>query len=405
MKQISLMKKSEEELTKFLLEDTENYTKLSNSLSGRIFEMEEKIVAQDKIEIARLEKELENSGIVLSKELEEIENLKPSGSAFARLGLGSRKKKLLAEAEKRFEDKQTILQNRLKNARKVYEKDRILLQELINKLDTKGIVWHELKRILSEKIAQGFFVHEKLTRQKQKKEEDNLYISKAQKTTKLRGETKDGEGGRTFKEKNVIGRYDFYKIKGLTAAEKKEYEEIFGHFIYDDKLCENPEYARRIRLALASASKNKYKNLVLYSSDKALYNDVFLYFIKEGGRQYKEDFDRIFNTRAASSQKTQFFLDKAYSMLNDSGFSAEFIKSHTGVYARELEKLMATPSEMKFVLSQLQHKDMSTETGKQAFENEVRREIERRMELKHKLYGLDCIGSSPSSSKGYERRM
>ena len=63
---------------------------------------------------------------------------------------------------------------------------------------------------------------------------------------------------------------------------------------------------------------------------------------------------------------------------------------------------MATPSEMKFVLSQLQHKDMSTETGKQAFENEVRREIERRMELKHKLYGLDCIGSSPSSSKGYE---
>ena len=226
MKQISLMKKSEEELTKFLLEDTENYTKLSNSLSGRIFEMEEKIVAQDKMEIARLEKELENSGIVLSKELEEIENLKPSGSAFARLGLGSRKKKLLAEAEKRFEDKQTILQNRLKNARKVYEKDRILLQELINKLDAKGIVWHELKRILSEKIAQGFFVHEKLTRQKQKKEEDNLYISKAQKTTKLRGETKDGEGGRTFKEKNVIGRYDFYKIKGLTAAEKKEYEEI-----------------------------------------------------------------------------------------------------------------------------------------------------------------------------------
>ena len=144
---------------------------------------------------------------------------------------------------------------------------------------------------------------------------------------------------------------------------------------------------------------------MLYSSDKALYNDVFLYFIKEGGRQYKEDFDRIFNTRAASSQKTQFFLDKAYSMLNDSGFSAEFIKSHTGVYARELEKLMATPSEMKFVLSQLQHKDRSTETGKQAFENEVRREIERRMELKHKLYGLDCIGSSPSSSKGYERRM
>lgn len=402
MNKINIMKKSDDELTKFLVDDTENYNKLSSSISGRTLELDETVQA-DKKEIAFLENELDSARVMLDKELSEIENMKIEGSPFAKLGLASKKKKLVQEAEKRFEDRQLVLQNRIKNAKKVYEQDRMRLQELINKIESQGISWYELKRILSEKIAQGFFVHEQLVQKKKK--DDMLIISKNKKDTRLKAEIKDGDGGRSFKEKNVVGKYDFYKIKGLTLAEKREYEEIFGHFVYDDKMCENPEIARRIRLALAEARNSKYKNLVLYTSDKALYNDVFLYFIKEGGKQFKQDFDRIFNTRAASAQKREFFIEKAYSMLNDSGYSSEFIKSHTGVYARELEMLMSSPSEMRFVLNQLQNKDLNTEMGKLAFENEVKREIERRIDVKHKLNGLDCIGSSPSSSKGFERRM
>lgn len=402
MKNHISQEKSREELEQYLIEDTDNYSNLNSSKVMRAFDYDEK-VGICKREIADLEKRIEEVRAELNRQIGEVEDMQ-ADSPFARLTLASKKKKLIQEINTEFDKNLEILQHRLVKAGQELEFNRMRLQELISKIEAEGANFEELKRIIIEKRAQGLFDFQQASEaRRQRREKADLYVSRGEEKQRSRSGTNNGEGGRTFKERNVTTIYDLYKIKGLTLAEKKELEEMYGHLIYADDKCPNPELAWQIRMALLSGKQKKYVNLALYTSNKMLFDNIFMYFVKDGGLAYQKDFERLYKGTGAVTTKKQFFGEKAYLMLNQSGYTDSFIKSHMGIYAKELEELFSKPSQMSYVLGRLSNYKEDSESMRQAFEAEVKREVNRRVEEKHNLKKLDCFGTSPSNSHGYEK--
>lgn len=384
MKKEERAQRTMEELEELLKIDTDNYTNISSSICVKIYKLENVTIPEYKRTVTNLENQIENVHYDFEKKKKEIEDLVPEkNTPVAKIKLNSKKKKLLAEAEKEKLEKIEILTNRLKRAKDAYAENRVRCQELINKLEHKeNISWHEMRRVVSEKIAQGFLQLEKNSKLLKSKNEGSLNIKRMPVGKTKQGET-TSDGGRTFKEKNIISKHDYYKLKGLTLSEKAEYEELLSHLLYDEGACSNSEIAWKLRFALVQDQQKRFRNLALRTSDKALVDGLFSYYIKDRGRVYQRDFEKIIQSRTQSSLKRQFFAEKAFYMLYDSGHDKDFIRKHGREYARELEMLFSNPIEMKYVLDRLQNQRGDEYTANKEFQKELRIEIDRRVQQKH----------------------
>ncbi len=382
MKNINNAKQKSVDIEDFLKKSTSNYTKFEKSICGKIYYIEERVIVADKALISSLENEIVQIRIEFENRLKEIKNMKLTGSFLEKITFASKKKKLISEATKKFEDSELILQNRLKNAQEVFEKDRILLQELINKVEATGIKWYELKRLIQEKIARGFLIHKNLISRSRKK--SDLYLSKAIKREKVINDSNITDGGKTYKEKNLSNKQEIYKIKGLTPAQQQEYDEILKHILFKKNECKNPKIVLKFRDSLLKFDNEKYKNMALFLGSKAIYDNLFMYFVKDGGLQYQSDYESLFSGAGAITTKSQFFRDRATKVLRESGYDNEYIKNNLKLYQTEIERLYSSPSDMQFILNNLSNSKINDINMNKKFEDEIKREINKRLEARAK---------------------
>lgn len=374
----------------FLIKDTENYSNTQKSLSFKILQAEEK-VNEARNRALEIEQRLDAARREYDEYVKSVESTE-APSPLAMISFARKKKKLLADAEKKLDDETEILLHNLDLAKNELRISRRRLQELINKLEASGISWNELKRILMEKIAKGFFEQNELHKPKHKERKSQISekaIKQATEQLRLKQKKKksDGtsEGGRTFKEKNLIGKHDYYKLKGLTDEELKEYEELLKHMLYDDEDCIDPQTAWLIRFALLEDKQRRLRTIALNSSNVALYNGVFSYFMRDGGMNYQRDFERLYKGQGMDSYRRTFFHEKAHRLMAMSGFSERFISRNCRIYAKELETLFSKPSQIKYILNKVSKNLVDEELISKEFEYEVKREIERRLAMKKNL--------------------
>ena len=107
--------------------------------------------------------------------------------------------------------------------------------------------------------------------------------------------------------------------------------------------------------------------------------------MRDGGMTYQRDFDRLYGARGINSDRRRFFHEKAHLLMAQSGFSERFINRNCRVYARELELLFSKPSQIKAIFNRISQNLKDEELISKEFENEVKREIQRRLEMKRNL--------------------
>lgn len=378
----------------FLIKDTENYTNTSKSLAFKIYQEEEKVEA-NKQRTADFERQIDEAQKQFNEYVRSLEESEEGLSPIAKISFGRKKKKLIAEAQEKLNNKIEILLHNMDLAKSDLRISRHRLQEMINRLEAQGISWHELKRLLMEKISQEVFFSGEVKKRElrakkeyEKREKERLAQQHLDEKLTLKKKKRNivvSDGGRTFKEKNLIGKHDYYKLKGLTDEELKEYEELLKHMLYDDDDCIDPQTAWLIRFALLEDKQRRLRTLALNTSNTALYNGIFSYFMRDGGMQYQRDFEKLYGKQGMGPYRKTFFHDKAHVLMAQSGFSERFINRNCRIYAKELETLFSKPSEIKRIISKVSKNLVDEELISKEFENEVRREIQRRLDMKKNL--------------------
>ena len=359
---------SQEVLEEFLKKDTFNFKNFKSSLSGKIY-FQEQIVEREREKSLKIQLELEKLEIEFDKNLREIESFEPK-SPFEKIKWQVNKKKLIKKLESERLKKYKILTEKNEKLQKSFQLNRENLQQLINRLQEYGILWSELKRLISEKIALGFIIFEN---QNKKSEVNQKSTVKIHSNLTSSDNVTDSEGGKTVKEKNLISKNEFYMIKGLTKQEKNEYRNILKHMLYFDKKCPDPVIALKLRMALIDLNDKKLNNLILRTSNVALFDDIFSIFSKDKDFIIKHDLDYYFKR------------EKAFDMLQKSGYNKIFIEKNAGIYASELEYLFSSQRKMNFIFDELKNYNLDDQKVNLKFESVVKREINRRLALKQKL--------------------
>ncbi len=369
-------------LEDFLKKDTKNYTNTRTSVACRIYNFETKTLPADKIRIQRLMEDKEAAETEYQNAVKDAES-RVSKNLFSKLSLIAKKRQQIQEAANIRDGKLKIIEHQIKFAKQTYEEDRIKCQELKDKLGINGIDWNELKRLVAEKIAQGFLVFEGQKKDISKKTGNLDVFKNPNFIAKKRTRTKPADGGRTFKEKNISTKQDLLKLKGLTLSQKRELEEILGHFFYDDDGSVDYETAMKIRLALMADQKKRYNAIAMNTSNKVLARDVIGYFMKDSGRAYLKDFQSIFSS---DKLKRDFFNKKAFEMLSSSGFSMEKMRDLLPKYSEELKYLFSNPKEVSLILSNLQNQQENEQALNIEFEKLLKTEVLNRVRQNEQLY-------------------
>ena len=383
MEQIDYLNVNINKLVELIRQDTDNYKNLKTSLCGRAFELENKTLVADKIDIEKLSNLIDKENAEFQNKLKEIEDEKTKG--FSLFSGKIKKSKQIKEVTKEHENKLMILNSRLNRKQQQYEENRILLQEIIDKLANRGIIWHHARKIIAKKIKEN-----SLEKPKPKLKPVKLDSSEDVKRTgtKLNGEGTEDDTNKTFKEKNFFDMDEVYRILGLTPEEFREYQIILQYIYSNRERLRDVEISLKLRLALSfDGHLGKFKNLALYASDFALYNDIFKYLTMNDGADYANNFKRymtakINNDRLEIGKMDKFFRVEAMNLMQNSGFESEFIQRNYGAFEKEIRELYTSPSEMRKIIDRMNYPGQSYQQMHLAFQELVKQEITFRLRTK-----------------------
>lgn len=378
-------------LEEFLKMDTNNYSDLKKSLCGRAYELETKIIISNKSDIEKLSNLIKKENFEFDSLMKDFDEKKENSSKFFSMFSNRLKKsKEIKEIKKDHENKLIILNSRLNRKYKQLEENRILLQEIIDKLEERGIIWFQIRKLFEEKIRIGLFAH--LNNSKPKPKNTNIkkvslhHFKKPQKQINSISDGIDGDSGKTFKEKNYHELEELYRILGLTPEEFQEYQIILQHIYHNREKLKDKEIAVKLRMAMAfDRNFGNFTNLAKYVSDFALYNDIFKYFTSNNGEDYASNYKRFLyakvnNDRVELDRMTRFYKNETCRLLHDSGYGMDYIEKNHGVFELELRQLYTSPEDMRRLIERIEAPGETYEDMHRAFQELIRQEIHHRIQ-------------------------
>lgn len=373
--------------TEFLRLDTKNYTALNKSLCGRAYELETKTIKANRADIEKFKKLINKENTEFENRLKEIEDEKEdTKNLLSIFSSRIKKSKTIKDETKDHNNKIMVFNTRMNRKIKQLEENRRMLQDIINKLQEKGIVWSKMKKLLEEQIRLGIF-YQRSIQNSVNKNKKGITIIHSKKISRLLNDNigSDGDSGKTFKEKNFLGLEELYRILGLTPEEFREYQIILQHIYYNREKLKDREIAIKLRMALAfDRNLKKFTNLAKFASDYALYNDIFKYFMSNNGEDYEKNYKRflyakIQDDRVELEKMTRFYRDQTYRLLHDSGFGMGFIEKNYPIFEAELRQLYTSPIEMRRLIERIESPGTSYKDLHNAFQDLIREEISYRI--------------------------
>lgn len=297
------------EINEFIRKDTKQYKDLKSSLCGKAFELETKIIEQDKATVQLVEDQIRYEDDNFDKMVYELENPNLDDlSFFAKLSLKRKNALALKKLEKEHRDTIMVLQNRLKKHKSDYEDHRVMLQHIIDKIKDKGFLWQDVRKLLEEKIGRGVF-NNKVKPDKKQEEEGEIIPVKPKKPKR-----KTVSSG--FSDASFYGDPNYYDLSNLTPEQRREFEKLLRNYNYNkEKLRQREiETARMMRMALFEKNSSNYQNLMFGLSDYALFKGLF-----RGLHERPDNYDSAMRKMMINSGYGLSFIDK-----NLYSFSSEF---------------------------------------------------------------------------------
>jgi len=302
------------EINDFIRKDTKQYKDSKNSLCAKAYELETKTIEQDKATVELISDQIKYEDLNYEKMVAELENPNLEGqSFFAKISIKSKNAKALKKLEKEHNNTIMILNNRLKKHKGEYEDHRVMLQHIIDKIEAKGFMWHDVKKLYEEKLFRGVFNADKAKPKKDKEEMEEVPLNPKKKKPKRK----------TINAGSFYGDPNYYDVSDLTPEQKREWEIMLKKYNYNkEKLRQREiETARMMRMAMMERNQNRnYNNMIFGLSDYALFHGVF-----RGLHDAPQDLRNAMRR-----------------MMIDSGHGLSFIDRNLNGFANEFQRMFGT---------------------------------------------------------------